>query len=175
MFFISDLHFGHSNILKFCSQTRPFINVEEMNSNIIYKWNKTITNNDVVYLLGDVSFDSIENTNEYMEHLNRKELHLIIGNHDHKYLKDSKFRSHFKTIRDYYELYLSKKETVVLSHYPFLQWNKSHWGSYHLHGHIHSPNNDNMSCRRMDVGVDSNNLYPYHIDDIHLEMKKVPK
>ena len=173
MFFTSDLHISHPNILKFCSNTRPFINVDEMNQNIVYKWNNTITDNDVAYILGDVSFTNVTDTLTILNQLQRKELHLIIGNHDKSLLKYPQFRSQFTSIRDYYELYLSKNKLIVLSHYPFLQWNKSHWGSYHLHGHLHGPDNNNMTCRRMDIGVDSNNLYPYHISDIDLEMNKI--
>ena len=51
-YYISDLHFGHKNVLKF--DNRPFDSVEEMNQTILDNWNNTIKNNDDVYLLGDI-------------------------------------------------------------------------------------------------------------------------
>jgi len=77
IFFTSDTHFGHKNILKYCN--RPFVNVEEMDEVMIERWNGRIGKNDSVYHLGDFSFSS--NPKTYFERLNGKKI-LIIGNHD---------------------------------------------------------------------------------------------
>ena len=53
-FFISDLHFGHNNILKY--ENRPFKNVEEMDKALIRNWNAVVGKNDEVYVLGDVRY-----------------------------------------------------------------------------------------------------------------------
>ena len=53
-FFISDLHFNHENIIKYCN--RPFPNVDKMNSSIINNWNSVVSKDDVVYFLGDFMF-----------------------------------------------------------------------------------------------------------------------
>lgn len=49
-YFISDLHLGHKNVLKF--DNRPFINIEEHDKTIIDNWNSKVNDNDDVYVLG---------------------------------------------------------------------------------------------------------------------------
>ena len=53
-YFISDLHLGHKNVLKF--DNRPFINIEEHDKTIIDNWNSKVNDNDDVYVLGDISW-----------------------------------------------------------------------------------------------------------------------
>ena len=54
IFAISDTHFGHSNIIKYCD--RPFHSVSEMNEKLIDNWNNIVTEQDHIYHLGDVYF-----------------------------------------------------------------------------------------------------------------------
>lgn len=54
IFYTSDLHFCHSNIIKLCN--RPFNNVDEMNSVLVSKWNERVNKNDIVYILGDIGY-----------------------------------------------------------------------------------------------------------------------
>lgn len=79
-YFIADTHFFHEKIIKMCN--RPFDNVEEMNKKLIENWNKKVTDDDTVYILGDVSFKgSKENTISILKQLKGKKI-LIKGNHD---------------------------------------------------------------------------------------------
>ena len=80
IFFTSDLHFGHDNIIRF--DHRPFDSVEEMDQAIIERWNKKVTNNnDLVYILGDVSWYDDVKTASIVRQLRGKKV-LILGNHD---------------------------------------------------------------------------------------------
>lgn len=80
-YFIADTHFNHENIIKYCN--RPFENAKEMNKYIIAKWNSVITQNDIVYHLGDVGFGTTEELKELVSRLNGTKI-LIRGNHDFK-------------------------------------------------------------------------------------------
>ncbi len=51
-FFTSDTHFGHKNIITFCS--RPFETIDEMNDNLIKNWNDMVKPTDRVFVVGDV-------------------------------------------------------------------------------------------------------------------------
>lgn len=56
IYYTADQHFGHSNIIRFCE--RPFSTVEEMDEVLINNWNETVSDNDIVYILGDLVFRS---------------------------------------------------------------------------------------------------------------------
>lgn len=152
IWFVSDNHFQHQNIIKFAN--RPFSDVIEMNSVMIDNHNKLIKQNDIVYCLGDFSFC---NPMQFLKCLNGK-WHLIRGNHDHK-----RAINYFESVKDVYGLTVGKNY-FWLSHFPHYSWNKSFHGSFHLFGHVHSKFSG--IGKSMDVGVDTNNFYPYHIDEV---------
>ena len=82
IYFTSDLHFGHKNILEYCPNFRNFQSVDEMDEYLVYLWNKTVTPDDEIYNLGDFSFyNSVEKTEQILTRLNGKHS-LILGNHD---------------------------------------------------------------------------------------------
>lgn len=78
LFIISDTHFFHQNIIKYCQ--RPFKDVDEMTEQLIINWNKSVGTDDVVLHLGDVTFN-YNRTFEVMKQLNGHK-QLILGNHD---------------------------------------------------------------------------------------------
>jgi calcineurin-like phosphoesterase family protein len=80
IFFTSDLHFGHENIIKYCG--RPWSNVQEMNEALITNWNSRVQPGDTVYLLGDFAMGQKSNI-LFRKRLNGKII-LIRGNHDRK-------------------------------------------------------------------------------------------
>ena len=92
----SDLHFGHTNIMKFCPQTRErFRNdVDYMNEAMIEEWNAVVKAEDHTYILGDVCFAPWEKAVQFMARLNGTKT-LIAGNHDKKLLKSREFRDQF--------------------------------------------------------------------------------
>lgn len=80
IWFTSDNHFWHENIIQYCD--RPFDSVEEMNQEMIKRWNKKVKPNDLIYILGDFAY--ITNTEDYkqlLSELNGVKI-LIKGNHD---------------------------------------------------------------------------------------------
>lgn len=54
IYFTSDLHLGHANVIRHCN--RPFSSAEELDEVLIQNWNSRVTNNDTVYILGDLMF-----------------------------------------------------------------------------------------------------------------------
>ena len=80
----------------------------------------------------------------------------------------------FTSVQDYLELTINK-QLFVLSHHPFQEWLWMDRGAIHLHGHCHHQidhMDDNMFCRKMDVGVDWEEFRPYSIDEILAIMKE---
>ena len=129
VFFISDTHFFHHNVLKFVPKERPFSNVEEMNEAIVDRWNRTVTKRDTVYHLGDVCFGRVDNLNIIRRLKGNKKL--ILGNHD-KYKIQSYLDVGFGSIHGAYQ-----REGYLLTHVPI------HPGQFYrfkgnVHGHLHS-------------------------------------
>ena len=173
LFFTSDSHFDHKNILKYCK--RPFSSIEEMNQGLIDNWNSVVGKDDTVFHLGDVIFGGNTNLIKYVSQLNGHII-LIKGNHDRK-LQQSICDKLF----DYtcQQLTLNIDDiTVFLNHFPFLCFSGTYKTdkSIQLFGHIHSgplssgPDIDRFmqygTLNQYDVGVDNNYYTPISWNDI---------
>lgn len=171
IFFTSDTHFNHGNILKY-NPDRGCTTIEEMNEKIIERWNNVIAPGDTVYHLGDVAFGNPKNAVDLVKRLNGKK-HLIKGNHDTSvYLRY--IAKYFDSISEYKEIKV-ESEYIILCHYPIAKWHRQHHGAYHLYGHVHgTPVPELDGTRSMDVGLDTNKtLCPYSWDYIKERLGKI--
>ena len=182
IYFTSDLHLGHANAIGFTS--RPFLDVEQMNEDLIKNINETVMTNDELWILGDFAFKvNMAAAKQFRDQINCKTVHMITGNHDKDYTRDHIFQSvqHYKELKTEYGKF-------ILFHYPIYEWNGAHNGTIHLHGHIHSTGSYNtanlqkkyidrfpeksfmkdsaLGLRIYDVGVDANNYRPISITQI---------
>ena len=173
LFFTSDTHFDHKNILKYCK--RPFSSVEEMNQGLIDNWNSVVGKDDTVFHLGDVTFGGNTNLIKYVSQLNGHII-LIKGNHDRK-LQQSICDKLFDYTCQQLTLNIDGI-TVFLNHFPFLCFSGTYKTdkSIQLFGHIHSgpfssgPDIDRFmqygTLNQYDVGVDNNHYTPVNWNDI---------
>lgn len=168
VFFTSDTHFGHANIIRFCK--RPFENVEEMNEVLIENWNKVVSDDDTVFHLGDFAFGGSNVWKEIIPRL-KGHINLIIGNHDRKNLRQG-YMSLFNMVVPQIEI---EDTSIYLNHYPFLCYGGSYRGVWQLFGHVHSgPGADGLDISRLrvllptqyDVGVDNNNFTPISYKEV---------
>lgn len=137
-FYIADWHYGHGNILHF--DNRPFKTVEEMNTELIRRWNDAVTPGDIVYILGDMFWCSMQKSIPILDSLNGEKF-LIKGNHDR--CNDNRFSKKFAKVTDYLEVNDGDNK-VILSHYPIPCFKNHFYGYYHLYGHVHSSFEWNM-------------------------------
>jgi len=193
IWFTSDTHYHHKNIVKGTSEwkdlaetgshqsLRDFSTLDEHDDALVTSFNSVIKENDILYHLGDWSFGGHEQIKIFRDRLKCKNIHLIFGNHDQHIEKlGSPYKSLFSSL-DYYKEISFKidsqisgrygKTKIILSHYAHRVWNQSHHGTIHLYGHSHGTLPG--IGKSMDVGVDTNNLYPYHLDEIVDKMKGV--
>ena len=181
----SDTHYGHKNIVRGTTNwrtqdgevpvesTRDFQTIEQMNWRMIDGINNFVSQNDTLIMLGDVSFGGFENIDIFLDRLICKNIHLIIGNHDHHIENNREdIQNRFLSVNHYLEVKINDR-SFVLCHYPLQSWNGLNKGVIHLHGHVHlSPNKKFGNGKRMDVGVDGNGMDPYNINDIIKMMDK---
>ena len=174
IYFTSDLHFGHKNILRY--DNRPFATVEEMDAELIERWNKKVTPKDIVYVLGDIGWYTSDRLGKIIEKLNGHKI-LIVGNHDKGVLGPTAALC-FDSIHSYLEIKVDGR-LVVLSHFPILFYNHQHHGGYMLYGHVHNSAEWNMvenykkeiqrlgiPCNLYNVGCMLWNYEPVSLDEI---------
>jgi calcineurin-like phosphoesterase family protein len=169
---ISDNHFGH----RLCARLRGFLSEEEEDPEVIERaikqmdevmidnWNSVVKPNDIVRHLGDFTWRP---TIHYAPLLNGVK-HLVLGNHD----KRNDYHNYFASVQYYAEIRVEKGLRICCSHYAMRVWNCSHYGNLHCYGHSHGKLPG--IGRSMDVGVDTNNLFPYHIDEVIAKLKALP-
>lgn len=158
-YYISDLHLFDESIIKTAS--RPHRCLDEMHKDIIIKWNKKISKDDTVYIMGDIGLP--KNNNEKKELIKiLKLLHgkkvLIIGNHDRELIRDEQFRKCFISIKEYCRI-LDNYKRIILFHFPIEDWEGKRKGTIHLHGHIHKKK-INKIPNRYHIGCDEQNFTP---------------
>lgn len=172
IFFTADHHFGHENIIKFSE--RPFESLDQMNEELIKRWNEKVEPGDTVYHLGDMSLGKPDFTKEILDRLHGN-IHLIKGNHEGAALT---YPKRFASIRDYHELRIDEsdqsngKQKIILFHYAMRTWNGSHRGVWQLYGHSHGTLPDDEMALSFDVGVDCHNFYPVSYEEVKEIMKR---
>lgn len=151
-FFGSDQHYEHDNVLTKLHRL-GYDTQEEHDAVVIDEINDRVNPTDELYLLGDVAW---KNPGKLRQQIRCKNVRFVIGNHD----KIGKCTNVFGEIYQRMDVKLSNGVIAVCDHYPIAYWNKCHYGSYHLYGHMHMQREFTLNSlfpgrRSMDVGVDN--------------------
>ena len=172
IYFISDTHFNHNNIIKYCN--RPFKSINEINQTIINNWNKTVKADDEIYHLGDLVLGKKEEMYNAVSNLNGKK-YLIRGNHDK--LSISIYEELGFNVLKNAPIKL-ENDKLLLSHTPVPDKHIPK-GFINIHGHIH--NKDLYECiekyepnqysidKHINVSCDAINFKPISIEIIKEE------
>lgn len=164
VFFTSDTHFNHSNIIRFCD--RPFADVEEMNETIIANWNRVVGEEDILFHLGDFCLGGVTEWNRFLDRLHGH-IYLILGNHDLRNMRPA-LMERFEQVSMGMCIEVEKQK-IYLNHYPFLCFDGGYSNVWQLFGHVHTRvNNTGLEAGRLqylystqyDVGVDNNDFTP---------------
>ena len=166
--YTGDNHFGHRNIVELSN--RPFASVEEMDAEMVRRWNENVKHNDNVYIVGDMFFrcDYVE---DILKQLKGKK-HLIIGNHDSSWLNTIDVSRYFESIDEY--CYTSENGIgLFLCHRPQLSYKHDKRArNYMIHGHIHNDTDLDywpVLCKReriLNAGVDINDFRPVSFEEL---------
>lgn len=164
VFFVSDLHFGHSNIIKFTDNgkpIRPYSSLEEMHEALINNWNSVVrSKDDLVYVLGDVTINKkflpmIASCN------GRKKL--VRGNHDNA--KTDEYLKYFESIYGVKVL-----SDMILSHVPLHRESVVPRMGTNVHGHLHTQ--DIPDGAYYNVSVENIDFTPIEMDQLRVKIKE---
>ena len=137
-FFTGDLHFGHKNVLTF--DNRPFATVDEMDAELIRRWNNKVGKGDLVYVLGDLIWKSRNNDAPALIKSLNGQIILSKGNHD-RFLHNSKAKAALAGIKDYDDICVTLEDgtqrRVIISHYFIPMYIGHRYNAIHLHAHSH--------------------------------------
>lgn len=174
LFFTSDPHFQHHNIIKYCD--RPFHTKEEMDSTLIKNWNAVVGERDIVFVGGDFCMGGSKSWSYILDALNGKKF-LALGNHD------KNTTNKWEHVDNIINLLIDDPEVkdgqrITLCHYPMLSWYQSHRGAWQLFGHVHGEStfkyfeDDGFTVKgritpnQLDIGVDSHNFTPLSYQEV---------
>lgn len=172
-YYISDMHLGHKNVIKF--DGRPFENIEEMNEILIERWNAKVKDEDDVWILGDFCYRSDKDPSFYLKRLKGKK-HLVIGNHDKVTVKSGSVLRYFESVERLQHI-KDGEHNVILCHFPLATWNAIRRGSFHVYGHIHNDREEVFGFmknqeRALNAGCMINNYEPVTLAELIANNKK---
>ena len=168
----SDTHFCHDK--EFVWQARGFKNINEMNTEIIKRWNAVVAPEDIVYHLGDVMLNDTERGIYYLKQL-KGNIYIAFGNHDTSgRIEEYKKCWNIKDVQMGYRIKVPGKRTAILTHYPTVTGNMGDLRTLNFFGHTHQEdNNFFLDYPNMyHVGLDSHNCTPVLLEDALEEIKQ---
>jgi len=165
IWFSADYHLSHKNILKYTG--RPFEDIQEMDTILTKNLEQKISNGDVLYYLGDLTFNE-QKAKSFLEKLKNIEIHFIIGNHDRTDV--IRIAKEYCESVSYIKDIEIEGQAITLCHYAMRVWNKSHYNAWQLYGHSHGKLSP--VGKQYDVGVDNNDFYPISFNNLMKIMKE---
>ena len=163
-FLVSDTHFNHNNIIKYCD--RPFNSVSQMDDDMIHLWNSKVAKEDIVYHLGDFALGSKEQLSELRERLNGR-IRLIMGNHDTFKLKDY-YQMGFDRV---YDKPIIIEQFYILSHEPLFITEIMPY--VNIFGHVHNnPQYNSFTSNSACVCVERTEYKPMNFENVNYLLLK---
>lgn len=165
LYLTADNHFGHANAIKHCQ--RPFATVSDMDDAMTTIWNQKVTPSDTVVVVGDFIWPTVKDPEWYVKQLHGS-IVLIPGDHDCAHIDGVVMG---KDIADYNY----KGRHIICSHWPQVHWRRSHYGSWHVYGHLH---NSSITIpqwgKSVNVGCDNFNFEPISFEELQNIMSVLP-
>lgn len=185
VYFTSDLWLGRENILKIAN--RPYESLEEMENDIIEKWNSIIKDDDTVYVLNNFAVDPYTaaralkdlNGNIILMNPNSALTYAFTGdgNKDNIDL-DELISSDGKIVCTSQTIIEDASNDVVICYWPMSEWNGKESGTLHIYGYSYPimkgkkgnmtdiAVEDEITTGRINVCMDKWNFYPVSLKAI---------
>ena len=186
--FTSDLHLGHDNIIRFCD--RPYTDVDEMNADLVRRYNEVVGRHDTVWILGDLCMGKLLESLSWVKKMHGTK-YLVPGNHDRMFKCQG--MKYTNTVQPYLDAGIAEvtehrvqlaiptsKPGILLGimacHFPysgdskdghedrFQEHRPKDRGEFLVHGHTHGKYR--KRGRMIDVGVDAWGGYPVSFETV---------
>jgi calcineurin-like phosphoesterase family protein len=164
IWFYSDPHLDHDR--DFIVEKRGFKNIQEHNEMLIQNFNSSVKEGDEVYCAGDWAW---RNRLQFLNRFNGK-FHFIKGNHDKGLFEEIKKSYKLLSFTEGYLDIFINKIPITICHFPMTRWEKSHYGAWHLFGHIHS-NWCPVNGKIINISIDACQNKPVSFEEITEYMK----
>lgn len=163
IFYTADPHFGYEPVI--AQTNRPFLSAFEMDEVLICRWNETVSDDDTVYLLGDLGGYNVPFPDMQLSQL-KGHKHLIRGNHDTGFEDQQRLFDHFESVTDFLEID-DGEHHITLCHYPLVYIQSG----YMIHGHVHNTQKEvhrilTQLPRVLNAGVDINKFFPVTLEQL---------
>ena len=163
IFYTADQHFGYEDVIR--TTSRPFASVREMDEALINNWNRVVSDEDTVYLIGDLGGYCTPFPAQQLGRL-RGHKHLIRGNHDTCIPNQQQLLDYFETVTDFLEIDDGDRH-ITMCHYPLVYIQ----GGCMIHGHLHNTKKEVHRIlqelpRVLNAGVDINNYRPVTLQQL---------
>lgn len=174
IWFTSDTHFGHRNIIRYCD--RPFADAETMDRALVERWNAAVGDDDLIYHLGDFTLRGRGFARRVLAQLRGRIR--VLGypwHHDRNWLPKPGRAGDLASasghpieiapplvVRDF--VVAGEARAITLCHYPLGEWDRKHHGAWHLHGHSHGTYRAEGAI--LDVGVDCHDYAPVALESL---------
>ena len=154
IYYISDLHFGHRNVIGM--DGRPFETIEEMDE-------------DDVYIVGDFAYRNGNTASWYLRQLKGRK-RLVIGDHDRLTIQDAKAMEYFISVEKMIRV-VDNDRVVSLCHFPVAEWDGKRRGGCHVHGHLHNRRDEvyefmSRFDKALNAGCMLNGYHPVTLDEL---------
>lgn len=165
-YFIADTHFGHEKM----RVQRGFPSVEAMDTALMERWNARVTEEDDVWIVGDLFCKNVRPAKDYLARLRGKK-HLAIGNHDRNWLRSVRPEEWFVEVGFVLEAE-RRGQFFTVCHYPMMDWYRRRHGSHLIYGHIHNSTVEPYFAylqtvpRAYNAGVDVNDFRPVTLHEL---------
>lgn len=171
IFFTADTHFGHEKAINYQhngKKIRPWNSVVDQDRTLIDNWNTLVSEDDVVYHIGDVCDTSVTNIGDYIKKLHGKKI-LIKGNLD---LADNpEYLNYFSEVYDEFHVVNFNDQQILLSHNYTTTDNLNKYNcTLNVHGHLHT--DCVQDPRYFCVSLERTNFYPISLEQLLVGVKE---
>jgi calcineurin-like phosphoesterase family protein len=162
-FIIANCQFGRSGVIR--PNNRPFGNVQDMNDEMVQRWNAVVKPEDTVIHLGNFAWDPTT-AEEMFEDLNFNQLLLLPAEHDSAILELQAAGGLPTNVKVVNYIFEQNNLNATFSYWPMLEWPSKSKGGYLFHGYYNKKYKSDHKKKMINMATEFWNYTPQNINSI---------